>query len=481
MKKIILFFIIIFISFLPLLGLAKNKVEYKRQQLLHKKIEKILAEFGENLNIGILVQNISTGKTLYKKNSDRYFVPASNEKLFTAFAALRYLGPDFIYQTNLYADTTKIKNGALNDNVYLQFTGDPTLTLEQIDRLISSLALAGINKINGNIIVDDTAFDQVPMSPGTAWDDNKFCFGAPISAIIINHNCINATISPAAKPDQPAILTLPSQPQFIYLNNRVLTHQLTESECTLELELTNEAVYTISGCMKTTELPKKLSMAISNPRVYIQSTLGYLLRKNNITYNRHIEFQKLTAQSKLIASESSPRLKDLVKIMLKESDNTIANSLFKILGLLYSKQIGNWQNGKNALYDILNKTIQLDASKITLIDGAGASRYNYVTPQQIVMLLHKIYLSGDASVFFSALPISGIDGTLKNRMNSPELLGKIHAKTGTETAVTSLSGYIETRKKQTLAFSILINGFVDSPLKYKELEDKICASLIEAG
>ena len=127
MKKCAIVLIIMIISFLSSPGFTKNKAEPK--QSLGNKMDKVLAEFGEDLNIGILVENLDTGKTLYKKNANRYFMPASNAKLFTAFAALRYLGPDFTYHTNLYTDTTKIQNGALNDDIYIQFTGDPTLTL----------------------------------------------------------------------------------------------------------------------------------------------------------------------------------------------------------------------------------------------------------------------------------------------------------------------------------------------------------------
>jgi D-alanyl-D-alanine carboxypeptidase len=300
MKRKIFSFICIAIIFsLPLISFAANKTANVPQSL-DKKITKVISDFKEDINIGMIIQDATTGKILYQQHADRYFMPASNQKLFAAFATLRYLGKDFTYKTHLYLDTAKIQNGILQDNIYLQFSGDPTLTIAQLEQLLNKLAQAGIKRIEGNIIIDDTAFDQVTMSPGTTWDDQDFCYGSLL------------------------------------------------------------------------EMPKA-----------------------------------------------------------------------------------------------------------TLFDGAGGSRYNFITPRQILILLRKIYLSTDGASFIAALPIGGVDGSLKDSMQSSEIKGKIYAKTGTMRGVTALSGFLETKRKHTLIFSIMMNGFVDLPAKYKVLEERLCEALIE--
>jgi serine-type D-Ala-D-Ala carboxypeptidase/endopeptidase (penicillin-binding protein 4) len=183
----------------------------------------------------------------------------------------------------------------------------------------------------------------------------------------------------------------------------------------------------------------------------------------------------------LLATENSQPLSKLVTTMLKDSDNTIANSLFKTIGSVYAKDSGSFQNGSEAVRDILNKSIQLEIPKQTVFDGAGGSRYNFFTPQQIVTLLEKTYLSNLAVNFIPALPISGFDGTLKARMKDTLAAGNVFAKTGSETAVSTLSGYIKTRKNHILVFSIMMNGFVDLPIKYTDLQDKLCAVMVENG
>jgi D-alanyl-D-alanine carboxypeptidase/D-alanyl-D-alanine-endopeptidase (penicillin-binding protein 4) len=446
---------------------------------LSNKIDRLLKNFGDTVSIGIEVKDQKTGRILYNKNADHYFMPASNEKLFTASAALESLNENFTYKTQLFVDVSKIKNGILNGNIYIQFSGDPSLTFMQLDHLISSLSTASIHQINGNIIIDDSAFDQMAMSPGSTWDDKDFCWGAPVNAISIEHNCVKATIVPATNPDTKSSILLPDYPQSLQFINNTITRASTVTDCAIEIKRTSTTNYTINGCIATSTKPKNIEMAIDNPRLNIQFLVVYLLNKNHILNSQYVEFKKIEILPKLLASENSPPLSILVTTMLKESDNIIANSLFKTMGALYSKDVGSFQNGSDAVRYIINKSIQLDIPNTTLVDGSGGSRYDFLTPQQIVILLQKMYSSNHAFIFVHALPISGIDGTLKNRMKDPDTLGKVYAKTGTATAVSTLSGYLETQKKHKLIFSIMINGFVDSPNKYQDLEDEICVILVE--
>ncbi|MBA2657056.1 MAG: D-alanyl-D-alanine carboxypeptidase/D-alanyl-D-alanine-endopeptidase [Tatlockia sp.] len=449
-------------------------------ELLSEKISTLLANFGENINIGILVKDAKTGKLLFKKESDRYFMPASSQKLFTAFAALQALGSDFRYQTQLYFDYKKIKNKTLNDNLYIQFSGDPTLTLVQMNSLIKSLSEAGIQELTGKVIIDDTAFDAMSMSPGTAWEDQNYCWGSPLSSLIINHNCVNATIKPGALAGQPAQLELPDYPQSMDFVTNVLTKDETEKNCQIKAKRTDEFTYTLTGCIKAGSKPQLIEMAINNPYSNTVSLLKYLLKKNQIKLSEGFEFKKFQSPTKPFARHDSPPLKEMVSTMLKDSDNTIANALFKTIGARYSHEVGSFNNGHDAILEVLSQFLPIQFPRTTLIDGAGASRYNFLTPEQIVTLLQKIYQSPGAAEFISSLALGGVDGTLKYRLKDPATLGKVFAKTGSETAISTLSGFIETKNKDILIFSIMINGFTEPVAKYKSLEDKIAKVLVEA-
>lgn len=477
MKKNYCLVVILVISFCSSISFASQDFGANP---LSKKIKTVLTDFGENINIGIFVQDAKTGKVLFKKDGDRYFTPASNQKLFTAFAALQYLGPNFTYKTLLYADSKKIHKNVLKDNLYIQFSGDPTLTIPQFDQLISSLTAVGIRHIHGKVIINDTAFDEMTMSPGTAWDDQNFCWGSPLSALILNHNCVSAILKPAAQAGQPASLELPSYPQSMQFVNQVITGAATEKDCVIKVKRSTQSSYTISGCVRAGSGSHTVEMAISNPRENVQALLNYVLKKNEIDARGKIEFKNFELKTTPFAIQESAPLKTLVAKMLKDSDNTIADALFKTMGATHAHEAGSFANGNIAVRDIVEKAIQLNIPKTIFIDGAGQSRYNFLTPEQIVILLQKIFVSPGAAEFISSLAISGVDGTLKGRMKEPLTLGKIHAKTGSETGVISLSGYLETKQKQTLIFSIMINGFTGPSSKYLALEDKICRVLVEA-
>jgi D-alanyl-D-alanine carboxypeptidase/D-alanyl-D-alanine-endopeptidase (penicillin-binding protein 4) len=443
-----------------------------------RKLNRVIANFGESVNLGVLVEDADTGKIIYEKNASRYFLPASNQKLFTAWTALNTLDSNFIYQTQLFVDTKKIKNGILNDSIYIKFSGDPTLTFSKVEHLMSALSRAGVKRITGNIVIDDSVFDQDPMSPGTTWDDKDFCYGAPVNALTVDHNCVHAILIPATKPTEPTQLMLPEQPQFMRFVNDATTDFAPNSNCRIAISLTDKTSYTITGCIKSSEAPSKIAMAVSDPRANVKAILNYLLHKNNINYIDHFQFQKIEFSADPLASESSVPLAGLLTVMLKESDNTIADALFKTIGERKASHPGGWKNGSEAMHDVLLKTLQLDIPANTIIDGAGGSRYIYHTPEQIITLLRKVYASSYAQVFIPALAVSGVDGTLKERFQASEARAKIFAKTGTMSGVTALSGYLETRKKHKLIFSIMINGFIESPDKYKILEDSLCMALI---
>lgn len=419
MQTKLLSFVIFILSVLFILAITEETG--LTHTYLTNKINTLLITQNDNLNIGIFVQELKTGKVLYEKNANHYFAPASNQKLFTAFAALHFLGTDFFYRTQLFADISKVRDATLPDNIYLKFSGDPTLDFSQLDALFSMLAQKGVRTIAGKIIIDDTRFDRDIMGPGMDWDDRVFCFAAPISAIIINKNCVNITS------------------------------------------------------------PLPLRYALSDPRANIENTLASILKKNNLTVTQGIQFEKMPEKIPLFSEVRSPQLPILIMMMLKNSDNLIANSVFKTMGASYSQQPGSYENGKKALHDIILQATFMDLPLNTFFDGAGGSAYNFHTPREMVMLLQKIASSPLGELFYNSLPISGLDGTLKNRMADSNTLGLVRAKTGTMTGVSTLSGYLTTQKNHQVVFSIMINGFVEPKEKYRELEDTICKILVESA
>jgi D-alanyl-D-alanine carboxypeptidase/D-alanyl-D-alanine-endopeptidase (penicillin-binding protein 4) len=416
--------------------------------------------------VGISIKSMKYGDSLYVKDDKSLFVPASTLKVFTAEAALLYLGSNFRFSTRFVSDTNNISGGTLYGNLYLVNSGDPSLTFDDLSELIASLKAHQINQIAGNVYIDNTAYDQVTTGPGWLWNDRRFCYAAPISASIINHNCTSY------RPKYSSSITEA-------LSETQGTHDSTRGAktCFMKMDDGDGGTLTINDCEASSSGGKKHytyagGSVINDVILYDKSLLQDLFARYGISVRGNIGAGKAAVKNTELARHESKPLHDLITEMLKKSDNIIAGSLFKKIGEMYTHRPGTWESGGTAVARILSQQAALDIWRISLMDGSGLSRYNQVTPAQMLKVLDFTYHNDATNYnFISALPIAGIDGTLKRRMKN--IAWKVRAKTGTMQGVVSLAGYAMSADKEPLAFVIMINGRNGSVWQYRELEDRI--------
>lgn len=446
---------------------------------LSQNIERIINKYGDGVNIGIAVQSLNTGNTIYQRNATQLFVPASSLKVFTAAAALSYFGPNYTFKTRILASPHSIdEQGVLNSDVYFYFDGDPTLTKGQIDELIGVLKQLGVHSISGNIYLDDSVFDRAEFGPGWMWDERNFCYAAPVSAINIDHNCFPVTVSAPKQIGVPINITKHAGYAFINFTNNAMTSNASYADCPLTMHGSEQNTFIFSGCMKPGAGPWGFSVAARSMRAYSAAIITQILRQNNIQLDGTIAFAKTPSSKQLavIAGHDSAPLSSIIKVMLKKSDNLIANAIYKKLGSAYSGNPGTWTNGMQAIANIVGKNAGINFTKIKMVDGCGLSRHNLLSPQALVSLFNYVYSDNAIrDTFIAALPIAGYDGHLQGRMAT--IKGKVRAKTGTMKSTTALAGYIYTNSNQVLTFAIMVNDFTESVHKYQKLEDEICTLL----
>lgn len=453
---------------------------------LYQGIDKIIAQFPEPAMIGIKIQDLKTGKVLYERNASQAFTPASNLKLLTAVAALIYLGPDYYYQTLFLTDakqseTKNPQTKELKGNLYIKFTGDPDLTSSDLNAMFSQLSQQGIRHIYGNIYLDSTRYDAKNYGPGWMWDDLNYCYAAPVSAMLINHNCIDYSLTPATRVGSTAKLQRTDMSEFdanfIRVRNYVIT-QNTKVECTTDVTDSDSthSTFDLRGCIPQGDKVVDVAIAIKDNNRYAKLLLATLLQKNHILLTGNIEPGQADESMRVLVVHQSKPLRLLVNELLKISDNLIANTILKTLGAAYYKQPGTWQNGVSAEKAILTQYAHLNFAKLVVVDGDGESRYNLITPDAMSQLLYYIYHNFTISPeLVSALPIAGTDGTLDNRMVKQNI--RLRAKTGTMTGVSSLSGYLETANHRLVSFTILTDNHIGSDDAIKKMQDKICLFL----
>jgi D-alanyl-D-alanine carboxypeptidase/D-alanyl-D-alanine-endopeptidase (penicillin-binding protein 4) len=444
-----------------------------------RKIEAQLAHFDKTLNVGIVVKSLASGRIVYARNPRRFYIPASNEKIFIGIAALATLGADYRYPTKVFVKPGSVSKGVLRGNLYITFSGDPSMTSEDLVNLMQQVKEKGILKITGNIVLDDTAVNAKPYGPGWMWDELNTCYATPVNAIILNHNCFTAYIRPVKRLSQKPKVIYSTKTPYIHIKSHLTTLGKSKfNDCDPDLHSDDSNHYRLTGCMQVDAPGLTLQVAVRNPGLYAMDQMRSTLNKLKIKLSGQVLVGGIPRHLKEVGAHYSAPFEELLGHMLKHSDSLYADSFLMTIGNLYHHQPGNWVNGVDAMQSIIRRKFRVNLSLTNMVDASGLSRYNHVTPLQIVQVLASAHRYKQFSrKFMHALAISGKDGTLHYRMTSYR--GKIFAKTGTMKNVTSLSGYIKTWRG-TYVFSILINGFIKSSQHFKRLENNI-VSIIAKG
>lgn len=457
-----------------------NVLTCKANLQFKQKYQHLIDETLPNANIGIIIQDPKSGKILFEDRSKEYFYPASNTKILTSIAALKFLGPNFQYQTSLHAGLDKIHDNTLKDNLYIIFRGDPTLISTDLFDMLSELKKKGITQIAGNIIIDDQSFEEPAYAPGWTWDSIPWYYSAPITSIILNENKVRYKIEkPQALYERLKITQIDKNVPLLKFKADVTGVSFDESEnkCRLNAKVKNNEIE-LNGCWSIEKTPTIIELALDNPRELAADLIKHDLKKLSIGFSGKIQFSKVPMHIPAIAIKRSPPLKLLLPKVLADSNNVYAESLTKALGLLCLGE-GSFQTGTRAIQSVLSKDTQIDFSKLPLSDGSGQSRYNLISPYLLMRLLNYMYHDPLFETFYYSLSANGKSGTLANRMNTKPLHGKIIAKTGTATGTSALSGYFTGQDGNEYIFSVIINHSDRNFYALKALEDKLCKLMTE--
>lgn len=465
---------LLFIASLVCLSACKRHTAPSVDNPVGAKIDQIIKAFPENTTLGIMVQNLETGETLYELNPTRSFVPASVLKVLTATVALDYLGPDFRY-TTLLATDKPAKDTLLPGNLYIDFSGDPSLKSQQLIELLASLKQKNIQEINGNIIIDQFPFTSETAGPGFMWDDENVCYAALANGVILDRNCFKFQLYPNARLQEKAILINHSPLEFTPVHNSVMTELSSEDECYQTLASTPDNHYELTGCIPYNAEKIKYEVAIRNPNLYAIQIIKAALASQHIKLRGSILFGRTPANATILAVHQSEPLAKMIKHMLTKSDNLYANSLFKTIGAIYTNSEANWKNGAEAMLAILSQ-MHIDTTYTIIADGAGLSRYNRLTPKTVLDAFNFNYHHPNFTpVFINSLAHSGQVGTLRSftlDKNNAQFLGK----TGSMKNIKGIAGVLTAPNKPPILFIMLVNGS-SSTRDYTKLANSILNEL----
>ncbi len=447
---------------------------------LQNGVDKVINQVNPHVNLGAVVIDLTSGETIYKRNADRLYIPASNMKLFSEAAALMALGPDYRFKNQLSTNAPQLENGVLKGNLYLHLSGDPSFSRDDLRHLLASLRDWNINSIQGNVYIDSSLAAVNAYPPGWLKSDLAYSYGAPIAPLMLDANRLTVTVNPGAQVGLPAIVEADDGGGVIALTNQATT-KASAKGCGVGFSLNQENQLVARGCVGVGQWAVQQRLAIKNPLKYAQGMIRSLLAKEHIVFNGQVELGKAPAGSLLMATQYSRPLSHLMADTLKPSDNLYADSLYLHAAAKIHGSPLNWNDAQAVVKNFLQQQTGIDLKNSTFTDGSGLSRYNLVTPQQTISLLTFLYQRFPMSYeYIAALPISGRDGTLQKRFKTIDQQGFVRAKTGTMTGMNSLSGYLYTTNGHTLAFALFINRLPGSNAgPGRPLLDALCTYLLK--
>ncbi len=449
---------------------------------IQQSMDHLINQVDPKINMGIEVVDLNTGKTLYQRNANHTFIPASNMKLFSDAAALLILGPDYRFQSQLSTDASSLNKGVLNGSLYLHLSGDPSFTQEHLDGLLAKMSTWGINQIKGNVVIVSNHSSVDAYAPGIAAKDLTYSYGAPIAPVMIDENRLTVTVNPSFRVGEPALVELNEPGSSLILDNQVKTAAKTVG-CGISYLMEGGNHLTVKGCVHPGQWAVQQRIAIRNPLSYAQALVKQRLNHVNIKLDGQVVLGSAPSSSLLLATHASKPINQLMADTLKPSDNLYADSLYLHAATKLQGTPLNWSQAQPVIKNFLQQQTGINLQNAVLTDGSGLSRHDLLTPEQTVSLLRFLHNRFPLSYeYIAALPVAGRDGTLQKRFRKVTQQGLLRAKTGTMTGIMSLSGYLYTANAHTLAFAIYINTTPGTNPnvsgRYRSLVETLCDFLL---
>lgn len=431
---------------------------------------------------GIMIRDLQSDEILFQLNPDLPLVPASNMKLFTTVAALNILTPEYTFETKVYR-SGDVSGGVIDGNLLLVGGGDPFLVPEQLWQLAQKVAATGIRKVSGDLIVDSSFFDSVPV-PDPDWNrlGKSTWYSAPMCGLSYSFNVVTVTLKPGEKPGAPPQVILdPPDSHFSIVNNGTTGAAKTKSTMSATIsETDSSSIVTVRGSIPLKGSPKSYRTQIKHPDLFAGGAFRALLAQNGVTVTGVLRAGKRQGTEKQVAIIESQTLSHILMGANKFSNNFMVEQILKTIGAETYSSPGSTISGARAVKEFL-KEVGINTNGFFMNDGSGLSRKNRVTPRQLADCMRFVLRDSTfAPELLNSLPVAGIDGTLRKRFKSDARSRLIRAKTGLINNVSCLTGVVDGRQGKGFVFSIMVNKSQNQHAAAKALQDKILKILLDA-
>lgn len=417
-----------------------------------------------NARWGVFAASLKDGRVICSRDGRKLFNPASIQKTLTAIVALDKLGADYRWKTSVLAENQVDADGNLNGDLILYGQGAPDFDSAAMENLIAQLQAKGLKKVSGKLIGDESFFRGDTIGDGWTWNELQWYYGAEASALSFNDNEAFINVengNPKTSTDYIQIRM--GKPEDANIN----TASNTEASG-IKRGLSDNEFY-VWGNAKNFGA----RVAVHDPAKMATKAFKEALEKKGIAIDGEIISRDWKSDEKTdranlteLAFVESQTLGEIVKKMNKHSVNLYAELILRTLGKRFGAEVpgeiqrpqgvrGDDTAGALLIKNWLNEK-HVATDELQIYDGSGLSRLDFITPESFGRAFIFAAQSNYGNVFADSLPIAATDGTLGGRMGKAK--GKIIAKTGTITYVSSLAGYAAGKTGETFAFVIIVNN-----------------------
>lgn len=453
----------LFLSFFYLSGWAVRASDegLDTQQLAEKINKKVQASGIPLTDLGLwLGLSDKQAKNFFQLNSEKLFIPASLTKILTAYASFKNFPMDHKFKTQLLT-TGFFEEYRLVGDLILKGGGDPSFISESMWVLVNHFVRTGVKEISGNIVVDDSYFDSIRFDGSREDARVDRAYDAPVGAMSLNWNSVNVYIRPGKKVGDPAKIYADPMSAYIKVVNRATTAKGRVNKIRVSRRK-NESqpgdVIIVAGTIGVDKDEIVSYKSISQPDYWSGIQLKEFLDQRGIVLKGQVVKGIAPKEAKKLAELEGSDLRKVVSDMMKFSNNYVAEMLTKNLSAYVNKEPGHIEGGVKIIRNTLEQDLGFQKEHYHLVNPSGLTRLNKLRPVDLALLLNKA--KSDFKFFpefIASMPISGIDGTLKDRFGR-DIDVRVRAKTGLLNGVTGLAGFIGHPQGDLLTFSFIYNG-----------------------
>lgn len=445
---------------------------------LSRRLAAVFSDVGTSgARVGAIFVDVDSGRVLFEHEADDPLNPASNQKVLTAAAALSVLGPEHRFLTALYG---RIAGEAIAGSIYLRGFGDPVLDMSDLVALALELRAAGVRRVEGGVVVDGGFFDDDVLPP--AFDqqpEEDAVFRAPVAAVSVNRNAVAIRVAPAAEDGAPAIITS-VPPGYLVVDNRASTGGTTSLRIDVEAhdERTRARVWgTVAAGTRGAVYYKRIDV----PLLFTGYAMREALRGAGIRCGESVTVGGVAGEAEMIASHRSPPLSEILLEMGKDSDNFVAEMVFKAAGAEAYGRPATARKAQRVVKGVLTAW-HVPATGLRIENGSGLFDANRISARALATVVRTMVQDPRLGPEFIAhLATGGVDGTLRGRFTDETARRVVRAKTGTLETVSTLTGVVlAPAGRSPVAFSVLVNRARGGLGNARRLQDSLVTEVVRS-